>query len=104
MKTGEYVQQGDVIIEVSEMPKDCKKLNHLVLADGEVTGHKHQIIPQGNLIELYEKNGEMFVKAKNNFKVKHEEHDTIELPEGIYKIRKVQEFDHFENEARNVRD
>lgn len=98
-------QQGDIILEkVVRLPDDCKKLGHLVLAEGEVTGHKHEVLPQGNLIKLVEKDGQMFVKSKVDFKVKHDEHGTIEIPDGIYKVRKVREYNHFAEEAREVKD
>ena len=35
----EYQQQGDVLIfKIDEIPAGAKKLNHLVLAEGEETG------------------------------------------------------------------
>ena len=98
-------QQGDVIIErVGRLPNGCRKLDHLVLAEGEVTGHKHEIILQGDLIELYEKDNKMYVKAKSKGLLKHAEHKTIEVDPGIWEVRKVREKDHFADEVREVRD
>jgi len=38
------LQQGDVCIEkVAKLPAGAKRLNHLVLAKGEVTGHAHKV-------------------------------------------------------------
>ena len=102
-------QQGDVILEeVVFLPITAKKVKvekEIVLAEGEVTGHKHTItVDNPELIELYEKDGQLFVKAKDNFNVLHQEHNTITVPQGIWKVRKVREYDHFEEEVRQVKD
>ena len=98
-------QQGDVLIEKArEIPAGVKKKGDFVLVEGEVTGHAHRVMPQGDLITVYEKDGQLFVKAKKSFCVTHEEHKTIEVPDGTYRIRKVKEYDHFAEEAREVRD
>ena len=95
-------QQGDVIIiKVSEVKG--KKLNHLTLAKGEATGH-HHTITQGDA-ELYEYEGTMFLRVNSEKAVlTHQEHDTIVIPKGDYQINIVREYDHFIEEARNVRD
>ncbi len=95
-------QQGDVLIQrVSEVKG--KKLNHLCLAKGEVTGHYHEIT-KGDT-ELYEHEGTMFLKVKSEeAELTHQEHNTITLPKGDYKIGRVQEYDHFSEEAKQVQD
>lgn len=84
-------RHGDVLIEeVKEIPDDCKKLNHLVLAKGEVTGHKHEVV--GDSI-LYEKEGVLFLKVIQESVVNHEEHKTKVLPKGKYKVIKQREYE-----------
>lgn len=96
------LQQGDVILERIEEVKG-EKLGHLVLAEGEVTGHAH-VITEGEA-ELYEDNGTLYLWVNSeNALLTHEEHKTIEVPKGNWKIRKVREYDHFAEEARNVKD
>lgn len=97
-----YYQQGDVIIEkVAEIRG--KKLNHLILAMGETTGHCHQV-SEGEA-ELYEHDGVVYLRIKSEVAtIIHEEHKTVTLPKGDYVVRQVQEYDHFSEEARNVRD
>lgn len=98
----QYVQ-GDVLIKkVENIPTSCKKLPHLTLARGEVTFH-HHTITKGNA-ELYEKNGTLYLCAKEKVELTHQEHDTIMLPKGNYEIGIVREYLHFTEEAKRVQD
>jgi len=97
-----FYQQGDVIIKkISEIKG--KRLNHLILAKGEITGHNH-IITEGNA-GLYEDNGTLYLRVNSKTAtLTHQEHKKIILPKGDYQIDRVREFNHFEEEAKNVRD
>ncbi len=97
-----FFQQGDVLItKVSEIKGN--KLNHLILAKGEKTGHCHTIT-EGDA-ELYEYEGTMFLRVNSKEAVlTHQEHDTIVIPKGDYKINIVREYDHFSEEAKKVQD
>lgn len=102
MKIGEYAQQGDVLIFKIEGVKG-KKLNHLTLAKGEATGH-HHTITEGEA-ELFEENGTLYLRVNSDeAKVTHQEHGTVTLPKGDYQIGIIKEYDHFSEEAKNVRD
>lgn len=96
------IQQGDVvIIKVKEI--QGKKLNHLTLAVGEKTGHSHTIT-EGDA-ELYEQEGTLFLKVNSDIAtLTHQEHDTVTIPKGDYKINIVREYDHFAEESRKVQD
>lgn len=95
-------QQGDVILKKVEKVQG-KKLNHLVLAEGEVTGHCHQVT-EGDA-GLYEKDGTLYLSVQSDSAVvTHEEHGAITLPKGNYEICKVREYDHFLEESRAVQD
>jgi hypothetical protein len=99
--------QGDVLIEHVE---DCP-INGIiaptgadgatVLAEGEVTGHRHAIydritmfrddslardIPAGLYI------GHVRVDGPSA-RVQHDEHDVIELPKGTYRVRRQRELE-----------
>jgi len=100
-------QQGDVLIEtVDAIPQgmvETEKVNgRHILAEGEATGHAHACVDDN--VTLYGEFGNLFVEAKEDFVVSHEVHHTISVPEGKYKFRQVKEYDHFEEEARTVRD
>lgn len=102
IKIGEYVQQGDIIVEVCESVKG-NKLEHLILETGEVTGHAHRI--SKGLAELFESGSTKFLKVLSDEAVlTHEEHKPITLPRGVYRIRKVREYDHFAEESKFVCD
>ena len=88
-------RHGEVIIlnmkGESKIPKGAKRLNHLVLAEGEVTGHAHRI-SQGKA-ELYEKEGILYLKVLDNEAVlTHEDHDAITLPKGDFEIKIQREY------------
>ena len=95
-------QQGDVLIKkVAEIKG--KKLNHLTLAEGEVTGHFHSIT-KGDA-ELYEHEGTLFLKViDDKVELTHQEHDVVVLPKGDYEIGIIKEYDHLSREVRNVAD
>ena len=79
----------------------------VVLVEGETTGHAHVITDPVDLenCDVYVDNyGNLYVEAKKSLKVSHEEHATIEIDEGIYRVRQVREYDHFAEEIRYVRD
>jgi hypothetical protein len=96
------IQQGDVLVEsVSKI--QGKKLNHKTLATGEATGH-HHTITEGDT-ELYEHEGTMFLKVNSeNATLTHQEHETVTIPKGDYIVKRVREYDHFSEEAKQVRD
>jgi hypothetical protein len=104
----EFYQHGDVlIVKIEKIPDDCKKLNHLVLEEGEITGHKHQILTmeRATLFETIMENTKLkFLHVELPVEVKHEEHKTIDLPIGDYQIMRINEYDPFEDEIKKVRD
>ena len=73
-----------------------------IVAHGKVTGHTHEVIGHG--VEVYEDEGVLYVSAPQGGTIQHEEHRPITLPPGDYQIGIVREYDHFVEEARQVRD
>jgi len=98
------IQQGDVLMKgIEKLPEGLKKVNHLTLALGEVTGHSHQVT--SGEAEMYEKDGTFFLKVTSeNAIVTHQEHAPVTLEEGTYEIDIVKEYSHFDEEARRVAD
>ena len=95
-------QQGDVLIQTVLEVKG-KKLNHLTLAEGEATGH-HHTITEGDA-ELYEHEGTMYLRVNSEeATITHQEHGAVTIPKGDYIVKRVREYDHFAEEARNVAD
>jgi len=83
-------RHGDVLITEIEKVKG-RKLKHLTLAEGEVTGHAHKIT-EGEA-ELYEHEGTLFLSVKSKTaKLTHEEHKTLVLPKGDFQITIQREY------------
>ena len=78
-----------------------KKLEHTILADGEVTGHSHRA---GNDASLWSDGSTILMDAPRGTTVMHEEHKQITVPPGRYVRKIVQEYDHALEESREVRD
>ena len=84
-------RHGDVLITEVDIVKG-KKLDHLILAEGESTGHKHQIT-EGEA-ELYEHEGTLFLRVLSEEAVlTHEEHKAIQIPKGDYIIMTQREYE-----------
>src|SRR5262245_42537383 len=101
--------QGDLCIEpVADAALDgvpavpVARDGAVVLAEGEVTGHRHAFHGAAVMLfrdptlardlpaELYI--GHLRVDA-DTAQLQHEEHDTITLPRGTYRVRRQREFD-----------
>ena len=98
------IQQGDVLIQRCDLPKDAivRSKNSIVLAEGEYSGHFHGIECDG--AELLEYEGARYMRLPTSAVLKHQVHKPINIPAGTYKIGIVQEYDYFSQMARNVRD
>lgn len=110
--------QGDIILErvadaSAAAPINVDPDGSVVLARGEVTGHRHRFLAGFDVVmfrddalardmpaELYL--GHIKIAAAHGAELKHEEHDTIQLEAGTYRVRRQREFD--AGEARIVAD
>jgi hypothetical protein len=100
-----WIQQGDVTIRPLSggIPPTANRLSHKTLAEGEATGHHHVAVAED--VTLYAtKDGRLVMDAPSGTTIKHEEHGAVEVPSGIWEVGRVQEYDHFAEEARNVQD
>ena len=101
-------QQGDVLIQyVASMPTGGKILTSgprgYVVAEGEATGHAHVLAAEG-VLEMREVDGVIYARIGAPSSLSHEEHHAQILPSGIVRFGRVQEYDHFAEEARQVAD
>ena len=95
-------RQGDIVLKtINEIPKNVKKKN-LILAYGEATGHMHQFL-DANLVTVYELNQQQFVEGFQESNLVHNEHGTLQIPQGIYEVVQQREKDLTE-EIRQVID
>ena len=121
----------EMLSEFDNFAKDCKKTIHsrknpgessvATLALGEATGHHHSIDvmhDENKDVEVTKYNnsfrwrrdnlglGEVpdYFEITEDATIKHQEHDPITLPSGIYRVRIVKEYDPFSNTTRGVAD
>jgi len=86
------LRQGDVLLIPASKPTTGKRLDHLTLAEGEVTGHRHRI-SQGEA-QLYERNGTLYLKVLSpTALLTHEEHHPITIPQGDWQVRIQREYE-----------
>lgn len=97
-------RQGDIFIQrVQTIPEAAIAKPHLVLAEGEVTGHRHHVEGGAAVAELYESGSDFILDVKaEQANVVHEEHGTIALPRGVYRVWRQREYT--PKEIRVVRD
>ena len=86
-------RQGDVMfMKVGELPDSAARREHLVLAEGEMTGHAHRV-EDPETAELFQEGDTLYLRiTASKAKVVHEEHGTIELVKGLYKVWKQREY------------
>ncbi len=85
------IRQGDVILKVVNRIEG-RRLSHLTLAEGEVTGHSHRIAD--GKAELYEKDGTLYLKVlSETATLIHEEHKAIDIPQGNWMVRIQREYE-----------
>ncbi|MDX1962259.1 MAG: hypothetical protein SFX18_03840 [Pirellulales bacterium] len=97
-------RHGDLLVQSDHhLPSEAKRLQHLVLAEGELTGHSHRIAEKDAAVLYRTELGELFlqVTAKQATLV-HQEHGPIVLGTGIYSIWRQREYS--PREIRVVRD
>lgn len=103
------IQQGDVLFfSGSDLPKNVKPYRNprpglVTFAEGEVTGHHHSCIDEH--VSAYEdENGTLWCVVDKTTEVTHQEHGSVTLEPGTYRIGIVREVDPFEDEIRRVQD
>lgn len=91
------IRQGDVLLfpqnkkGLSSWLKPRTILPNLVLAEGEVTGHRHHIT-EGKA-ELYQCEGQLFLKVKSDMALlSHDEHQAIGVPKGTWIVKIQKEY------------
>lgn len=96
-------RHGDVLLEkVDALPEVREKLPHTILAHGEVTGHSHRIKESAES-DLYQAPDALYLHVRGaSASVIHEEHKTILLDPGIYRVWRQREYS--PTEIRIIRD
>lgn len=84
-------RQGDLFFVESDIPCDAVEQKDGVLALGEVTGHRHRIEDRMKAIMLVA-GAVAHVRAIQEADIVHEEHGTITLPAGDWKVIRQREY------------
>lgn len=101
------IQQGDVRIRLHKgpLPEGATRLDHSILAEGEATGHRHQVIGENVTLWLY--TNLLYIDAPDGAVITHNTHQSICVPPTkpgkMHEVEIVREYDHFQEEARSVR-
>jgi hypothetical protein len=90
-------RQGDVLVVAFEgIPRRAKSVDRdrgrVVLAYGEATGHAHAIADPGAALLQHEDELYLRVTAAGGVGLRHEEHDTIVVPPGSYRVVRQREY------------
>lgn len=114
-----HYRQGDVLIQLIEVvpptARKQKRSKQVILAHGEITGHHHMVEAadpadwwkgEQEIAPTLEKPstlaGELFLNLPKGGTVTHQEHGSIELPAGTYRVTRQREYS--PEEIRNVAD
>lgn len=100
-------QHGDLLlIKIVEIPKTAKKVENLksgyILERGEGI-HTH-ILEDVEGVDVYEENGEIYVRVNSQARINHEEHGIQILKPGVYKKTIERVWDYETEEARKIID
>ena len=103
------LRHGDLLLRSDEdttIPKGSKSLKTDVLAEGEATGHTHRLVGQAQILEHKATDGtvEKYVNAKQDSQLVHQEHNTIDIPKGVYRVVQEREFDVIDEMSKQVYD
>ena len=100
------MRHGDVLIkQVSALPKGVKKIKTNVLAEGEITGHRHTVVvDRPDTMTMYEAANGKFLELCAPAVVTHQEHKTLTIPAGIFEVTIEREFDPFNEVIKRVVD
>ena len=85
-------RQGDIlIVPVDKIPDRQDELETKIIAIGELTGHHHKVDEAAQLFGWNDV--PQFMEVQGETQLTHQEHDTINISEGKYRIVRQREFD-----------
>lgn len=101
------IRHGDLLLTKVETMPNGKTIKHdgqYILAEGEMTGHAHRLTGDPNQLKVREKRNVTYMSLTIPMPLTHEEHKTIEIPFGIWKLTFEKEYDYFLEEIKQVED
>lgn len=100
-------RQGDLAITpINKLPENLKIIKNPVLAYGETTGHKHQLLERTeNQFQVLEDSaGNTYLQINQPTDLIHEEHKTITIEKGLYFVVHEREYNYFELDVARAQD
>ncbi len=91
-------RQGDLLlVELDELPPQLEPVpredGRLVLAHGEATGHAHVLEGEAELLAAdLDEMQERFLRVEAESSLVHEEHATVAVPPGSYRVVRQREY------------
>ena len=96
-------RHGDLLIrKVSSIPKTAILTSTNIIAEGELTGHNHQIVGSHQVFETLDK--QLYFQAEDHVLIKHPDHNTLEIPTGHYIVEHQRRYNPFEDVQEEVVD
>src|SRR4029079_17776577 len=86
-------RHGDLLVDsIDAIPRGARRLHHLTLAEGELTGHSHRVAERDAAV-LFESRAELFLSVTaERATLVHQEHGPIALPRGDYHVWRQREY------------
>jgi len=96
-------RHGDLLIrKVSSIPKTAILASTNIIAEGEKTGHNHELKGSHQVFETLDK--QLYFEAKQDVILKHPDHNTLEIPKGHYIVEHQRRYNPFEDIQEEVVD
>jgi|SRR5688572_6518529 len=95
-----FIRQGDILFERIDVVDNSKiELDTKVVALGELTGHSHSFEETSQVLLSKEIDEDvptqLVVLEEKGARLEHQEHLPIQIPKGIYRIRREQSYNPF---------
>lgn len=118
MKDKQVILHGEAMIfPVNEIPTDAVQIaptqpDYHIIADSETTGNHHVVSTlrhkkKSDKVRFFKKKDIVYMQNDEPTEVScvhADRHSPITIPPGTYEFGTQQEYDHFEQNLRNVRD
>lgn len=86
-------RQGDILIEaIDAIPSDARELDHMILAEGAATGHRHAVERARGIRHYVHGETQYLDVACASATIGHPEHRPIVLATGKYRVWRQREY------------
>ena len=89
-------RQGDVLLIKVEEREDLTNEISPILAEGEVSGHKHEVVG-GSVVTNSWQTSRKFVRSSGDTVLTHPEHGHLKINKGLFEFRLQREYDELTN-------